>query len=66
MNTAMWTQPSTQRNLATLVEDGFQIVGPDEGWQACRTLGTGRMSEPDALFDALVKALARSGAPDRA
>ncbi len=65
MNAAMWAQPSTQRNLSTLVEDGFQIVGPDEGWQACRTLGAGRMSEPDALFDALVKAIARSRAPGR-
>lgn len=59
MNAAMWGQPSTQRNLATLRADGFAIVGPDEGWQACRTSGPGRMSEPDALFDALVAAIKR-------
>ncbi len=47
MNAAMWAQPSTQRNLRTLAEDGFSFVGPAEGWQACRTVGAGRMSEPE-------------------
>ncbi len=51
MNAAMWGQASTQRNLRTLTEDGFQMVGPDEGWQACRTVGTGRMSEPEAILE---------------
>ncbi len=57
MNAAMWGQPSTQRNLGTLRADGFTIVGPAEGWQACRTVGAGRMSEPEELFDAIVAAL---------
>jgi phosphopantothenoylcysteine synthetase/decarboxylase len=50
MNAAMWAQPSTQRNLATLVQDGYRIVGPGTGWQACRTVGTGRMTEPEELL----------------
>ncbi len=53
MNDAMWNQPSTQRNLQTLIADGFEMVGPGEGWQACRTNGTGRMSEPEVLLDAV-------------
>jgi phosphopantothenoylcysteine synthetase/decarboxylase len=53
MNDAMWHQPSTQRNLQTLIADGFEIVGPGEGWQACRTTGTGRMSEPETLLEAI-------------
>ena len=57
MNAAMWAQPATQRNLATLRADGFTIVGPNEGWQACRTSGPGRMSEPEELFDALARAV---------
>jgi phosphopantothenoylcysteine synthetase/decarboxylase len=57
MNAAMWGQPSTQRNLATLRSDGFSIVGPGEGWQACRTTGAGRMSEPEDLFAALENAV---------
>lgn len=58
MNEGMWHQPATQRNARQLLADGYQLVGPDEGWQACRTVGTGRMSEPDTLFEALVKSLA--------
>ncbi len=64
MNNVMWAQPSTRRNLSTLVADGFTIVGPGEGWQACRHVGTGRMSEPEAILDALAAALVgRPGAP---
>ncbi len=53
MNDAMWNQPSTRRNLQTLIADGFEMVGPGEGWQACRTNGTGRMSEPEVLLEAV-------------
>ena len=52
MNAQMWGQPSTQRNLATLHADGYHLIGPAEGWQACRTSGPGRMNEPEELFDA--------------
>ena len=58
MNAAMWSQPSTQRNLMTLREDGFRFIGPDDGWQACRTTGTGRMSEPEAILSELTRVLA--------
>ena len=50
MNSEMWAQASTQRNLETLKRDGFRFVGPDAGWQACRTLGAGRMSEPEVIL----------------
>jgi phosphopantothenoylcysteine synthetase/decarboxylase len=26
------------------------LVGPEEGWQACRAVGPGHMSEPETLF----------------
>ena len=58
MNESMWGQASTRRNVATLREDGFGFVGPDEGWQACRTVGAGRMSEPEALLEAVERAVA--------
>lgn len=59
MNEQMWENPITQRNLATLKDTlGYHTVGPESGWQACRTKGSGRMSEPDAIFDALLKLLA--------
>ncbi len=57
MNAVMWDQPSTQRNAKQLVEDGFELVGPDDGWQACRTRGAGRMSEPDAIARAIRAAI---------
>jgi phosphopantothenoylcysteine decarboxylase/phosphopantothenate--cysteine ligase len=53
MNTVMWEQPSTQRNLAQLQADGFVIVGPNDGWQACRNIGPGRMSEPEEIIAAV-------------
>lgn len=57
MNAVMWAQPANQRNIARLREDGFVMVGPEEGWQACRTEGAGRMSEPERILDALRRAL---------
>jgi phosphopantothenoylcysteine decarboxylase len=61
MNEVMWTRPSTRRNVAMLVEDGFRIVGPGEGWQACRHVGVGRMSEPEEILAALAGALPARG-----
>lgn len=60
MNKVMWGQKSTQRNVAQLAEDGFELVGPDEGWQACRQVGSGRMSEPEALLLSVARAAAMS------
>ncbi|MEM9063873.1 MAG: flavoprotein [Planctomycetota bacterium] len=51
MNSAMWAQPSTQRNAKQLVEDGFELLGPGEGWQACRHVGAGRMVEPEQILE---------------
>lgn len=61
MNAEMWGQASTRRNVERLVEDGFEMVGPGEGWQACRTEGVGRMSEPEEILGAVVERLSRRG-----
>jgi len=53
MNEQMWDQPATQRNARTLVEDGFTLLGPGTGWQACRTVGAGRMVEPEEIVEAV-------------
>jgi phosphopantothenoylcysteine synthetase/decarboxylase len=66
MNAAMWAQPSTQRNISTLRADGFGFIGPAEGWQACRTLGSGRMSEPEDILRALASAIPPRGLAGRA
>ncbi len=57
MNDAMWSQPANQRNVELTKSDGNHIVGPGSGWQACRHDGTGRMSEPTDLIQALGHAL---------
>ena len=57
MNDAMWRQPANQRNIAQAEADGFPTLAPGRGWQACRTIGTGRLPEPDELVEALALAL---------
>lgn len=50
MNAEMWAQPAVQRNVRQLLADGVHFVGPESGWQACRTDGAGRMSEPPEIL----------------
>ena len=57
MNEVMYNQPSTQRNLAQLQADGFAIIQPGTGWQACRTEGVGRLAEPADILAAVESAL---------
>jgi phosphopantothenoylcysteine decarboxylase/phosphopantothenate--cysteine ligase len=49
MNTTMWEHPATQRNLQLLEKDGVRIVPPHAGEMACKTIGPGRLSEPDQI-----------------
>jgi len=58
MNVRMWQHAATQRNVATLKDDGVLFVGPDDGTMACGEFGPGRMAEPLAIVDAVVAALA--------
>lgn len=55
MNQAMWRHPATQRNVEQLSTDGWQLIGPSAGDQACGDVGPGRMSEPEAIFDAVAR-----------
>ena len=57
MNVRMWNHPATQRNLATLVEDGILVVGPNEGDMACGEYGPGRMAEVPEIISAIDAAL---------
>lgn len=66
MNINMWAHPSVQRNVATLRAQGVQLVGPDSGWQACRAVGPGRMSEPEALLEAIQTLLLKAPPRNRA
>ncbi|WCR55665.1 bifunctional phosphopantothenoylcysteine decarboxylase/phosphopantothenate--cysteine ligase CoaBC [Bartonella clarridgeiae] len=65
MNPAMWTHPTTIRNIAKLRANGVHMVGPEVGEMAERNeKGCGRMSEPltivasaEALLSAQKKSL---------
>lgn len=57
MNVRMWDHPATQRNLATLQQDGVLVVGPNSGDMACGEFGPGRMSEPLEIVAAVEQAL---------
>ena len=42
MNQAMWKDNNTQRNVATLKNNGVIVLGPAHGEQACGDVGPGR------------------------
>ena len=58
MNVRMWLHPATQRNVERLKSDGVLFVGPEAGPMACGEFGPGRMSEPEAIVEAVERALA--------
>jgi phosphopantothenoylcysteine decarboxylase/phosphopantothenate--cysteine ligase len=54
MNVEMWQNAATQRNLAQLLADGIQLLGPDAGEQACGEVGMGRMLEAHELLTEVI------------
>jgi phosphopantothenoylcysteine decarboxylase/phosphopantothenate--cysteine ligase len=54
MNVEMWQNAATQRNVAQLVADGVQLLGPGSGDQACGETGMGRMLEPAQLLTEII------------
>ena len=60
MNTTMWLHPATQRNVQRLREDGVHIIEPDAGEMACRTIGPGRLGEPERIVAAALEMLNQS------
>ena len=61
MSDPMWSKPAVQRNVAQLQKDGCHLIGPESGWLSCRVMGTGRMSEPDAILEVAHTILDSSG-----
>jgi phosphopantothenoylcysteine decarboxylase/phosphopantothenate--cysteine ligase len=54
MHTEMWEHAATQRNIATLIEDGYAIVGPETGALAGGDEGPGRLIESDLIVESLM------------
>lgn len=57
MNTAMYENPITLRNLETLRSFGITVVEPESGHLACGDDGKGRLPDPALLKEALIRAL---------
>ena len=57
MNSRMWDNAATQRNLARLQGDGVMTVGPAHGALAEGEIGLGRMAEPAQILAAIENAL---------
>ena len=58
MNSKMWANPMTQRNIAILADQlKFKTIGPESGRLACGTEGIGRMAEPTDILEALTELL---------
>ncbi len=59
MNGNMWRHAATQANLATLRARGVTIVEPGEGYLACGTIGEGRLTDTDAIVEAVMARIGR-------
>lgn len=49
MNTTMWEQPATKRNVSRLKKDGVHFVEPVAGELACKTVGTGKLEDVENI-----------------
>lgn len=53
MNSNMWSHPITQRNVRQLAAlPHVTVVGPGDGFLACRWTGPGRLAEPADIVEA--------------
>ncbi|MBO0711799.1 MAG: bifunctional phosphopantothenoylcysteine decarboxylase/phosphopantothenate--cysteine ligase CoaBC, partial [Acetobacteraceae bacterium] len=57
MNVRMWLNPATTAAMATLVQRGIAVVGPEEGAMACNEFGPGRLAEPPTILAAIERLL---------
>jgi len=57
MNVRMWLHPATRRNVETLRGDGVTVMEPAEGEMACGEYGPGRLPEPQAVLDEILRML---------
>ncbi|MHC4487924.1 MAG: flavoprotein [Planctomycetota bacterium] len=55
MNNNMWSNAAVQRNVKTVKEMGFELIGPVKGRLACGTEAIGRMAEPRDILEAIEK-----------
>jgi phosphopantothenoylcysteine decarboxylase/phosphopantothenate--cysteine ligase len=53
MNVNMWAHPLTRANVQRLLDvAGYRVVGPGDGFLACRWNGPGRLADPEHIVEA--------------
>ena len=57
MHTEMWEHPAVQDNLETLRSRGVTVVAPEEGRLAGGDSGSGRLADPEKVFEAITELL---------
>ncbi len=58
MNVNMWNHPLTAANMTRLVDVArYKVVGPGDGFLACRWTGPGRLAEPADIVEAAAHVL---------
>lgn len=55
MNTKMYDNPLTQRNISILKEVGYQEIEPRSSLLACGDVGRGALAEQDAILERIIK-----------
>lgn len=57
MNTKMYDNPLTQRNISILKEVGYQEIEPRSSLLACGDVGRGALAEQDDILERIIKSL---------
>ncbi len=60
MNSNMYENYFTQKNLLNLKNAGYKLIEPDSGELACGTSGKGRMPEPEIIMLEILRALEKN------
>lgn len=58
MNTKMFENPVTQDNLDILRRYGWEVIAPASGRLACGAVGAGKLPEPEALLQHILRTIA--------
>ncbi|MEW6129276.1 MAG: bifunctional phosphopantothenoylcysteine decarboxylase/phosphopantothenate--cysteine ligase CoaBC [Acidobacteriota bacterium] len=68
MNVEMWAHPATQENVEKLRKHGVLFVDPESGYLACKTVGPGRLAEPQQIVQKALEILGKkkTSATDKA
>lgn len=58
MNSNMFDNPIVQDNLQKLQKYDYEVIQPDNGFLACRAVGSGKLPKEEVLIDYILKEIA--------